>query len=131
MIKPTSSMNRLANVANPYQGSRKRVLAVCSAGLLRSPTIAWILSNPPFDFNTRACGITKEYALIPLDDALITWADEIVVVEEYMKDFILEFDGGKIVHVIETPDMYECRSQEIIDILTPKLKAIFHIKDTE
>lgn len=117
--------NRLYNVSNPYQGTRKRVLSVCSAGLLRSPTIAWILSNPPFDFNTRACGINEDYALVPLDRALIEWADEIVVVEEYMKNAILRDSPKSVVHYIDTPDRYECRSQELIDILTPKLMEIF------
>lgn len=120
-----TNFNRLANSQNPFQGKRKRVLAVCSAGLLRSPTIAWILSNPPFDFNTRACGITKEYALIPFDECLAFWADEIVVVEQYMKDEVLKVNKHAIVHVIDTPDQYECRSQELIDILTPKLKDLF------
>ena len=117
--------NRLYNVSNPYQGTRKRVLAVCSAGLLRSPTIAWILSNEPFGFNTRACGISEEYALIPIDKALLRWADEIVVVEGYMKDEILQYVPNLIIHVVETPDQFECRSQELIDILTPKLKEVF------
>ena len=58
-----STFNKLANTRNPYQGTSKRVLCVCSAGLLRSPTIAWILSNPPFNFNTRAAGVSLEYVL--------------------------------------------------------------------
>lgn len=118
-------MNRLANTSNPFQGSRKKVLAVCSAGLLRSPTIAWILSNPPFDFNTRACGAVEEYALIPLDDALVFWADEVIVVETWMKDLILEYDKDKIIHVIKTPDRYETRDPELIKYLLPKLQEIF------
>ena len=120
-----STRNRLSNVNNPYQSSRKKVLAVCSAGLLRSPTIAFILSNEPFGFNTRACGISSEYALIKIDDALILWADEIVVVEEAMKTSILNFNSEAIVHVLETPDQYEYRAEKLISFLTPKLKDIF------
>ena len=51
-----SLMNRLGNSKNPYQGDFKKVLCVCSAGLLRSPTAAWVLSNAPFNFNTREIG---------------------------------------------------------------------------
>ena len=72
--------NRLANVHNRFQGNTKRVLCVCSAGLLRSPTAARVLADK-FDLNTRAAGITKEYALIPVDEALLTWADEIVCMD--------------------------------------------------
>ncbi len=62
------TFNRLHNMRNPHQGSNKKVLCVCSAGLLRSPTLAWILSNEPFNFNTRAVGTSSEYALIVLDE---------------------------------------------------------------
>lgn len=76
-----SSYNRLSNVRNPYQGDAKRVLCVCSAGLLRSPTLAEVLVKE-YGHNTRACGSSSEYALIPIDDALIRWADQIVFVNE-------------------------------------------------
>ncbi len=35
--------NRWGNIDNPYQGSAKKVLCVCSAGMLRSPTAANVL----------------------------------------------------------------------------------------
>lgn len=71
-------MNRLANSSNIYQGKFKRVLCVCSAGLLRSPTAAFVLSQEPYNYNTRAAGLIKEFALVPVDEVLIRWADEIV-----------------------------------------------------
>jgi len=77
------NMNRLALISNPYQGKTKKVLCVCSAGLLRSPTTAVVLSQEPFNYNTRAAGISEEYALIPVDDILISWADEIVCMEAW------------------------------------------------
>ena len=132
--------NRLANVGNPYQGKRKRVLCVCSAGLLRSPTAAWILSNPPFDFNTRAVGTTTEFALIPLESSHIAWADEIVVMEQYQADIVKEMQQllddsshgfnfannvDKPVHVLTVPDVYGYREPELVEAMTPKLKAIF------
>ncbi len=42
---------------NPYQGKYKRVLCVCSAGVLRSATTAVVLSKEPFNFNTRSAGL--------------------------------------------------------------------------
>ena len=74
-----AKLNQLANVGNPFQGKAKKVLCVCSAGLLRSPTLANVLHRQ-FGFNTRAVGYCQEYALIPISQALIWWADEIVFV---------------------------------------------------
>lgn len=77
---PRASRNQLANVTNPYQGKSKKALCVCSAGLLRSPTIAKLLTQ--LGYNTRACGTSQEYALVPISEALLVWADEIYVVSE-------------------------------------------------
>lgn len=74
--------NRMHNSTNPYQGDAKKVLCACSAGLLRSPTAAVVL-NREYGYNTRACGIEPSFALIPFDEVLAHWADEIVVMESY------------------------------------------------
>lgn len=42
-------MNRLAIARNGYQGSYKRVLTVCSGGVLRAPTAAWVLGQEPYN----------------------------------------------------------------------------------
>lgn len=112
-------MNRLANVSNRFQGSAKRVLCVCSAGLLRSPTAANVL-HKEYGFNTRACGASEEYALIQLDEVLIAWADELVFVEQRVYD--MAWDNYKDLLknkknvVLNVPDMYEWGD--------PKLEAI-------
>ncbi len=77
MIRATR--NQRGNVNNPYQTGAKRVLVVCSAGLLRSPTGANVL-HKEFGYNTRAAGSSEDFALIPVSEALICWADEIVFV---------------------------------------------------
>lgn len=64
---------------NIYQTSAKRILFVCSAGMLRSPTCA--NAGTTLGFNTRACG-SHGYALIPLSANLIEWAHKIVFVNE-------------------------------------------------
>lgn len=79
MIK--GKRNQLANVGNKFQTTVKKVLCCCSAGLLRSPSLANVL-HKEFGFNTRAVGCDKEYALIPISQALIWWADEIVFVNK-------------------------------------------------
>lgn len=110
-----NTINRLHNVTNPAQGAYKRVLCLCSAGLLRSPTAAWVLSNPPYNYNTRAAGLTPEYALVPVDEVLLGWADEVVVMESWMADELAEKYGysGPLV-VLDIRDMYEYRSPELI-----------------
>ena len=108
------SFNRLSNTKNPYQGTAKKVLCVCSAGLLRSPTAAVVLQRE-FGFNTRAVGTSEEYALIPLDQAHVHWADEIVVMDSHMEDLIKknfpQYD--KPIIVLEVPDQYPYMHEEL------------------
>lgn len=112
--------NRLANARNPFQGDAKKVLTVCSAGLLRSPTAAWVLSNDPYNYNTRACGFSDEYALIVIDEALVFWADEIVCVEPMVELMIYGKGFGlheKKVITLDIPDNYSRMDPELIDII--------------
>jgi predicted protein tyrosine phosphatase len=77
---------------NPYQGDAKRVLFVCSAGILRSATAAHI-ANQIKGWNTRSCG-SESYALIPASVNLLTWAQKIYFVNQYNYDVVIEnFDG--------------------------------------
>ena len=62
---------------NFYQGKDKRLLFVCSAGILRSATGANLFAKK--GYNTRTCG-THEYALVPLTANLIMWAHQIIFV---------------------------------------------------
>jgi predicted protein tyrosine phosphatase len=99
---------------NMYQGHDKRVLFVCSAGILRSATGARLYSKK---YNTRACG-THNYALIPLSANLILWADEIVFVnmenhaEACTKFNMDEYDGR--VKILSIPDDYCHMQPELI-----------------
>lgn len=61
---------------NPYQGIATRILFVCSAGMLRSPTAADVATRA--GYNARSCGSSIDMALIPLSVNLIAWADRIV-----------------------------------------------------
>lgn len=122
--------NRLWNCKNPHQGDRKKVLCVCSAGLLRSPTAAWILSNEPFGFNTRAVGLDTGHALVPIDSILLTWADEIVCMDNIQKHEIEQimvrfFIKNKPVHNLNVMDAFGFRDSELINLLSTKLLNIF------
>lgn len=117
-----STMNRLATCRNPYQGQFKKVLCVCSAGLLRSPTTAWVLANE-FDCNTRAAGMTTDFALIPVDEVLIAWADEIVCMEQKQAQqlWALGVPFSKTV-VLNIPDKFEYREPELVDLIRAAYK---------
>jgi len=93
MIK--GKRNQLANVGNKFQTTAKKVLCCCSAGLLRSPSLANVL-HKEFGFNTRAVGCDKEYALIPISQALIWWADEIVFVNKENFDSLNQEEKDEI-----------------------------------
>lgn len=110
--------NRLHNCKNPHQTEAKRVLCVCSAGLLRSPTTANVLHRE-YGYNTRAAGASEDYALIPLDDVLIEWADEIVCVEPRVWKLVQRVYphvAPKVV-VLNIPDMYEWGNPELEQII--------------
>lgn len=118
-----SRMNRLANTANEYQGTFKKVLCVCSAGLLRSPTAALVLSQEPFNFNTRAAGVSTEYALVLIDEFLLKWADEIVCMNESQKDvlnFLIHKDDTTPIIVLDIPDNYQYRDPELIKLIAER-----------
>lgn len=113
-----SFYNRMGNAKNSYQTDIKKVLCICSAGLLRSPTAALVLSQPPYNYNTRAAGISDEYALIPVDKVLLHWADEIVCVEQSITNQLLEkFDVKKPITTLSIPDMYEYRHPLLMEII--------------
>jgi predicted protein tyrosine phosphatase len=111
-------------VQNPYQGDFKRVLCVCSGGILRSPTAALILSQPPYSFNTRAAGIL-DYALIKVDRHLVGWAQEIVCMEHKHARAVEQLLGqsehypnqGQPIKVLEIPDNYNYRDPDLIKLI--------------
>ena len=128
-----STMNRLGNCHNKYQGDFKKVLCVCSAGLLRSPSTALVLSQEPFNFNTRAAGISDEYALIQVDQVLLEWADIIVCMESSQKrelDFQLsKFKMQKEVINLNIPDSFEYRDPQLLKIIKSNSYNIFFPKE--
>ncbi len=103
-------------IQNHYQGSDKKVLFVCSAGILRSATAARIYGRK---YNTRCAGTGLQYALIPLNEILMDWADEVVFVNPYNYDqagfyFDLVPYMDKI-KVLDIPDEYEHMDPRLIN----------------
>ena len=115
------TMNQRGVIDNYHQRMvlYKRVITVCSAACLRSPTAAVVLSQDPFNFNTRAVGLTDEYAIVKLDDSLHMWADEFVVMSLRMKDTILVRypDTQAPIIVLDIPDRFQYRDPELMKMI--------------
>jgi predicted protein tyrosine phosphatase len=117
MIKGTR--NQLYNVSNASQGETKKVLTVCSAGLLRSATLQNMLIKE-YGYNVRNCGTVESYALIPISEALVKWADEIVFVNnenyQHVKKDIEELGLLNKTYVLDIPDMYNFNDFKLLEI---------------
>lgn len=111
-------MNRLFSATNPYQGKYKKVLCVCSAGILRSPTAALVLAQEPYNFNTRAAGLTAEFALVPVDEVLLHWCDELVCMDHRQERQLKKMlKDPKPIVVLDIPDNYEYRDPDLIEAI--------------
>jgi len=105
---------------NEWQGKHKRVLCLCSANMLRSPTMQVVLSSEPFNYNTRSAG-TYDFALIPISAELLSWADEIVCADtEHVQKVLAVADKvsplikAKPIVNLHIPDIYEYRHPELM-----------------
>jgi len=119
-------MKYIGNLSNEHQGPHKKVLCVCSAGMLRSPTMAYVLSQDPYNFNTRSAGTTAKYALNLVDENLILWADEIACADDEHRHAVNEFCARsgidtlvlrKKIVVLGLPDIYDYRSPRLVELI--------------
>jgi len=117
----------IANAKNPYQGNEKKVLCVCSAGMMRSATTAVVL-NRDYNYNTRAVGVNKTYALIPINTQLLYWADEIVCAEwehakkvmDLIDECMLKEDAEitkNSIKILNIPDTYGYMDEDLINLI--------------
>ena len=113
--------------SNSFQGDYKRVLTVCSANMLRSPTMAVVLSMPPYDYNTRSAG-THSFALVPVTEDLLMWADEVVCADTehalVIRDKLMEYQLDKPIVNLRIPDNYEYRNPELIMMIRRRYDEI-------
>lgn len=109
-------MNRISTAKNPYQGPTKKVLCVCAGGCLRSPTAAVVLSQEPYNFNTRAAGLEIDFAIIPVDRVLLEWADEIVCMDVHQQIRLKEMTKKPVLN-LSIPDRFEYRDPQLIKMI--------------
>ena len=113
-------LNILHNNNNPSQGPSPKVLCVCSAGLLRSPT-ASVVINREYGHNTRSAGLSEDFALIVVDDVLLAWAD-VVVCMTGMQEAELEgrITDGTPVQCLHIRDAYAYMDPKLQDLILQK-----------
>lgn len=125
MIRAT--FNQLFNVHNKAQGPTKKVLTVCSAGLLRSATLQNVLIKE-YGYNVRNCGTIEPYALIPISEALVQWADEIVFVDKDayndVENDLINLDVINKCYILDIPDRYEFNNKELVKICKEQYENI-------
>lgn len=120
------SRNAAGVCNNPFQGEAKRVLTVCSAACLRSPTAAIVL-NQEYGYNTKAAGVSLEYAIVPVTGRLLTWCDEVVVMENWQAHEIIGM--LEIMHIdrpvvcLNIDDNYSYMQPELVELIKERYKA--------
>jgi len=114
---------------NISQGVQKKIVFVCSVGMLRSPTAQTIGSK--MGLNTRSCG-SSTLALIPLSANLIRWADWIVFMKyENYKQSKKTFQETEFQDDLEdkslvwnVPDVYNYMDDELVQMLETQIKEL-------
>lgn len=128
MVTKTEQIFQLtAPFDNPFQGRAHRALFVCSAGLLRSATMANYYAKK--GWNTRAAG-SAEYALVPVSANLLAWANQIYFVNnENFHAVATKFANTEFaekIHkgvVLDIPDQFEYNAPGLIRIIEEQMDA--------
>jgi predicted protein tyrosine phosphatase len=78
-----------------------------------------VLSQEPYNFNTRAAGLTAEFALVPVDEVLLQWADLIVCMDDRQEAQLREMLGEEERPIVNLgiPDVYGYRDPVLIDLI--------------
>ena len=118
---------------NHSQGNDLRVVFVCSAGLLRSPSAARIAGE--YGINARSAGSRLHYALIPLSANLIKWAhwvvfmnseNEFEIAQKILDTDLLELMRNKSI-VWNIEDTYNYMEDSLEWILRKKIEETFEV----
>lgn len=119
-FNPFVSRNAQGVCFNRFQGESRKLLTVCSAGCLRSPTAANVL-HAEYGFNTRSAGCELEYAIVPVTGRLLMWADEIVTMESWQAQQIEQWLEEMYIHrnvvCLNIPDAFSFMQPELVDLI--------------
>ncbi|MGA2250958.1 low molecular weight protein tyrosine phosphatase family protein [Terracidiphilus sp.] len=101
-----------------------KVLFICSANVLRSPTAEAVFSRYE-GIEASSAGINAD-AETPVSADLIEWADVIVAMEQHHAQFLQERFGYLLrrrrVAVLGIPDRYDLMDPELVQLLKDKVE---------
>ncbi len=80
-----------------------------------------------YGYNTRAVGLDSGHALIPVDDVLVEWADEIVCAEDWMADEI-KIRTDQPVYSLELPDEFGFMEDALVEAIKSRYQSILNNK---
>ena len=100
-----------------------KVLFICNQNQNRSKTAEEIFKDR---FNTKSAGL---YNAAPVSEKQISWADIVVVMEEFQrseiaKRFPKQYMLKRIVS-LDIPDVYHYNQPELVEILKSKVDELF------
>lgn len=88
--------------------------------------MAWVLSNEPYNYDTRSCGTDGPYSPVPLSRALVNWAQEIVCAEHlhsgHVNTILKEMGIERPVKVLRIPDEYDLREPRLVELIKERYK---------
>lgn len=103
--------------------TKLRVLFICDANCLRSPTAEAVFSGYP-GVEARSAGVGKE-ATVPVNAELLDWADLIFVMEKRHRNIIhsrfKEIYQRKRILCLYIPDEFEFMDPELVGLLEEKV----------
>lgn len=100
-----------------------KILFVCSANVDRSPTAHRIYTDYP-GIEAKSAG-TSWSAKVRITNELVEWADVILCMEDWQKQFVerkfSEFLPGKIVDYLNIPDDYIYMNPALVELIKEKV----------
>jgi predicted protein tyrosine phosphatase len=101
-----------------------KLLFICSANLMRSPTAEKVFSRDE-EIEAASAGINTD-AQTPVSADLVEWADVVVAMEQVHKNFLQERFGyllrRKRLAVLGIPDRYAYMDPELVRLLKEKVE---------
>ena len=100
-----------------------KVLFVCTANRLRSPTAEAVFADRP-GLEVRSAGLDAR-AVRPLTAELVAWADRLIVMERSHREAIRKRYrtalGSRRVIVLDIPDEFEFMQEELVALLKARV----------